>query len=49
MLAGILLYSIAVIFQGYVQISGFVGLMLIIVIMTVAQRLPQLIDQKLAD
>jgi len=25
MLAGILLYSIAVIFQGYVQISGFVG------------------------
>jgi len=25
MLVGILLYSIAVIFQGYVQISGFVG------------------------
>ncbi len=45
----VFLGAIAVIFQGYVQISGFVGLMLIIVIMTVAQRLLQLIDQKLAD
>jgi hypothetical protein len=41
----VFLGAIAVILQGYVQISGFVGLMLIIVIMTVAQRLLQLIDR----
>ena len=40
---------IAWVFQGYVQISGFIGLMLIIVCMTVAQRLLQLVDSRLAN
>ena len=44
----VFLGAIAVIFQGYVQISGFIGLMLIIVCMTVAQRLLQLVDRRLA-
>ena len=44
----VFLGAIAVIFQGYVQISGFIGLMLIIVCMTVGQRLLQLVDRRLA-
>lgn len=39
---------ISVIFRDAVHISGFVGLMLIIVCMTVAQMLVNLIDGKLA-
>ena len=40
---------ISVIFRDAVHISGFVGLMLIIVSMTIAQKLVDLVDDKLAD
>ena len=40
---------ISVVFRDAVHISGFIGLMLIIVTMTVAQKLVDLVDDKLAD
>src|SRR6476661_9457683 len=40
---------ISVIFRDAVHISGFVGLMLIIISMTIAQKLVDLADDKLAD
>jgi len=43
----VFLAAISVVFQGSVEISGFVGLLLVIVCMTVAQRLVELIDRKL--
>src|SRR6478736_9356094 len=40
---------ISVIFRDAVHISGFVGLMLIIISMTIAQKLVDMADDKLAD
>ncbi len=40
---------ISVIFRDAVHLSGFIGLMLIIVTMTVAQKLVDLVDDRLAD
>jgi hypothetical protein len=40
---------ISVVFRDAVHISGFVGLMLIIISMTIAQKLVDLADEKLAD
>ncbi len=45
----IFLGVISVIFRDAVHISGFFGLMLIIVSMTIAQKLVDLVDDKLAD
>ena len=45
----VFLAAIAVVFQGAVEISGFVGLLLIIACLTVAQRLVELVDRKLGD
>jgi hypothetical protein len=44
----VFLAAIAVVFQGAVQISGFIGLLVVIATMTIAQRLVELVDQKLA-
>ncbi|MET0863100.1 MAG: hypothetical protein ABWZ98_02085 [Nakamurella sp.] len=43
----VFLAAIAVVFQGSVQVSGFVGLLVVIACMTVAQRLVEIVDQKL--
>jgi hypothetical protein len=43
----VFLAAISVIFQGSVEISGFVGLFVVILCMTAAQRLVELIDRKL--
>jgi hypothetical protein len=40
---------IGFIFRDAVHISGFVGLMVIIVTMTIAQKLVDLADERLAD
>ncbi len=45
----VFLAVIGVIFRDAVHISGFVGLLLIIVTMTVAQKLVDLVDDRLAD
>src|SRR6476661_9278807 len=45
----VFLAVISVIFRDAVHISGFVGLMLIIISMTIAQKLVDLVDDKLAD
>jgi hypothetical protein len=44
----VFLWAISVIFRDSVQISGFVGLLLVIVLMTAVQKLVELIDAKLA-
>ena len=44
----VFLAAIAFVFQGSVEISGFVGLMIVIACMTIAQRLVEFADQKLA-
>ena len=43
----VFLAAIAVVFQGSVEISGFVGLLVIIACMTIAQRLVEFVDDKL--
>jgi len=43
----VFLAAIAVVFQGSVQVSGFVGLMVVIACMTVAQRLVEFVDDRL--
>jgi hypothetical protein len=43
----VFLWAISLIFRDSVQISGFVGLLLIIVLMTAVQKLVELIDTKL--
>jgi hypothetical protein len=44
----VFLWAISIIFRDSVQISGFVGLLLVIVLMTAVQKLVELIDAKLA-
>lgn len=43
----VFLWAISVVFRDSVQISGFVGLLLVIVLMTAVQKLVELIDTKL--
>src|SRR6478736_7766516 len=45
----VFLAVISVIFRDAVHISGFVGLLLIIASMTIAQKLVDLVDDRLAD
>ena len=44
----VFLWAISVVFRDSVQISGFVGLLLVIALMTAVQKLVELIDAKLA-
>lgn len=45
----IFLGVISIVFRDNVEISGFFGLLLIIITMTIAERLVYIIDRKLAD
>ena len=44
----VFLWAISVIFRDSVEISGFVGLLLVIVLMTALQKMVQLVDARLA-
>jgi len=45
----IFLEVIAIVFRNEVKISSFVGLLLIVICLTIAQKAVELIDRKLAD
>lgn len=45
----VFLWAISIIFRDSVQISGFIGLLLVILVMTAIQKLVELIDSKLGN
>ena len=45
----VFLWTIELVFRGTVEISGFLGLLLMVVILTVAQKLVEIIYCKLGD
>lgn len=45
----IFLEVIAIVFRNEVKISGFIGLLLIVICLTIAQKVVELVDRKLAE
>jgi len=45
----IFLEVIAIVFRNEVKISGFIGLLVIVACLTIAEKIVNLVDQKLAD